>query len=426
MNKNTIAAKRILARVAQKPAMMCASLGALVGVANMPVDAHAEEAQADTITGAIQNGSLIFSARPRYEHAEQDGVASADAFTMRTRLGWETAEWNGLTGLLEFEDVRQLGGNHYNDGVAPAEPYVSISDPEVTEINRAQLTWQIADGFSTTLGRQLITLDDQRFVGISNWRQDAKSSDAARFDFSRGAFAATYVYLDSYNRHLAETADWDSNSHLINASYAFSDAFKLVGFAYLLDFDGSAASQSTDIYGVRVSGKADAGPLGLSYAAYYATEEDAGDNPTSFELDYWSAWVAASHGPFWARLSYDSFEGDGARGFITPISANHNTQGWSDVFNTKPTDGLEDFNVMGTYSPDFSLPFLSDIKFTARWHDFEAERTGADFGEEADFSVEGDITEHLTALIKFADYQSGDAGSPLDTQRTWLQFEYKL
>ena len=74
---------------------------ALAGVA------HAEDAA--TLSDAITGGELILEARPRLELFEQAGQNDAEAFTLRTRLGWKTASWHGLTGLVEIEDVRDLG-----------------------------------------------------------------------------------------------------------------------------------------------------------------------------------------------------------------------------------------------------------------------------------------------------------------------------
>lgn len=111
----------------------------------------------------------------RYEAVEQRGGADeASALTLRTRPGWETAPWRGLTGLIEFEDVHAAGD--YNDAVSPGEPFPVIADPEVMELNRAQVTWGSAAGFSATLGRQRIVLDDQRSVGAVGWRRTSRPS----------------------------------------------------------------------------------------------------------------------------------------------------------------------------------------------------------------------------------------------------------
>lgn len=72
-----------------------------------------EPATAPTISDAIAGGRLLFEARGRYEFVDQKRTATltdnGESFTLRTRLGWETAEWNHLRGLVEFEDVRSSG-----------------------------------------------------------------------------------------------------------------------------------------------------------------------------------------------------------------------------------------------------------------------------------------------------------------------------
>ena len=159
------------------------AVGAAIGAAAIAGVANAEEAA--SLGDAIADGDLILEARPRIELLDQAGVAEADAYTLRTRLGWKTQSWHGLTGLVEIEDVRDLGGD-YNDGVPPAEPYASIPDPQGTEVNRLQLAWRANEHFTGTLGRQNIEFDDKRFVDGSNSRQDARTYDALRGDATFG------------------------------------------------------------------------------------------------------------------------------------------------------------------------------------------------------------------------------------------------
>ena len=100
----------------------------------------AQPAAAQSLAEAIGAGKPILEVRPRYELVEQAGLVNqGEALTLRTRFGWESGAWHGLKALIEAEDVRVAGD--YNDGVPPAEPYPVISDPEVIELNRAQLTW---------------------------------------------------------------------------------------------------------------------------------------------------------------------------------------------------------------------------------------------------------------------------------------------
>src|SRR5690606_24748309 len=118
---------------------------------------------------------------------------------------------------------------------------------------RAQLSWTNGQGETVTAGRQRIVLDDARFVGNVGWRQDEQTYDAVRADATLGPVAITYAWVGEINRVFAEGADWDSDSHLLNAAWAVSPALKLTGFVYALDLT-QAPAQSTIAYGLRASG----------------------------------------------------------------------------------------------------------------------------------------------------------------------------
>jgi hypothetical protein len=119
-----------------------------------------------------------------------------------------------VKGLIEFEDVRQVGPEHYAVNVPGAATaplngadkarYPIVNDPDVTELNRAQLTWTPSTALQVTAGRQRILLDDQRFVGNVGWRQDEQTFDAIRTDVAYGRFKATYAYVSHVNRILGE------------------------------------------------------------------------------------------------------------------------------------------------------------------------------------------------------------------------------
>ncbi len=402
--------------------------GAIASAAlfSSPANAQSTEgAPAPTdLVSAVQQGAPIFEMRAHYEEAEVTGQNDADALTLRTRLGWQTARWNNLVGIVEFDDIRNLAGD-YNDGVPPAEPFATIADPEVTELNRLQIAWTPTQSFTATLGRQRIAFDDQRFVGAVGWRQDDQTFDAVRLDYRQGAFSASYAYLDHINRIFAEDLDWDSESHLINASYTFATPFRLSGFAYLLDFDGGGVSQSNETYGARLSGTVDAAGTRLAYAATYATQSDYGANPTDYDADYYGVDLTATRGPVALRLGYESLEGNGPnRRFITPLATGHAFQGWADVFLNTPNTGVEDSYAGVTFRPDWSAPFFSAPALTLVWHDYEAESTGADFGDELDLQATASITQRLSVLVKYADYNG--TGAPADTTRTWIGIEFKL
>ena len=400
--------------------------------APVPLAETAPAAMPTTFSDAITNGHLILEARARYEFVDQaNRMHDATAATLRTRFGWETDSWRDFKGLLEFEDVRQIGGYDYYDGVhphaglpAPNGGYPQVSDPEVTELNRLQVTWSPTPTLQATFGRQRIIFDDQRFVGNSGWRQDEVTFDAARLDWSTGNFKASYAYLGRINRFLGEAQDWDSDSHIVNATYAFAEPLKVTGFAYLLDLKQSAAN-SRATYGLRATGRSWVSLVGLNYALTYATQSDYGNNPAKFNLDFRAGEISAQYDIFTARLDYESLQGDGVRGFSTPLATLHAFQGWADLFLTTPAKGINDANIQLNVKPRFRRDHFFNIDLTARWHNFTFERGGADIGAELDAQAMVALTPHLSAGLKYADFQTDIPTSYPDTTKGWFTLEYR-
>lgn len=406
--------------------------------------AHAQDA-APTISEAVGAGHLILEVRARYENVDQANLANqANAETVRTRLGWETGAWHKIKGLVEFEDVRELGPQDYN--VAIPGPggaslngktaYPIVNDPDVTELNRLQLAWAPNDMVSTTLGRQRILLDDQRFVGNVGWRQDEQTFDAIRADFAYGRFKATYAYVDKVNRIFGQARDWDSDSHLFNATWSPAEAFRLEGFVYALDFSNSAAN-STITTGAKATGKTWAGLVQLAYGATFANQKDYRNNPASFSLDYYEADVAGTYDIWTAKLGYEQLNGNGTIGFSTPLATTHGFQGWADAFataggNKTDVDGLKDLSLSLVAQPRFKFTYWSNTQITVTYHDFNAQRTGADLASEWDAQITAALTPKLTFLVKYADFSreavvpAGTTIAPPDRRKAWVSLEYKF
>ena len=377
-----------------------------------------------SLADAIATGKPILEERLRFEAVDQAGFArEAQALTLRTHLGWETGAWNGLTGAVEFEDVARLGPEHYNTTLNGKTGYPTVADPDVAELNRLQIAWTPSKAFSATVGRQRINLDDQRFIGSVNWRQDDQTFDAVRLDGGLGAVRATYAYLGKVNRTVGQSADWTSDSHALTGAWTVSPALKAEGFLYALDFKPVPAL-STETAGVRLAGQAPFKPVKIAYAAAYATQTDYGRNPGRYRLPYWMGEVSGAWGAWTAKLNYESLGGDGKRGFSTPLATLHVFQGWADAFTTTPARGIDDLNLSLAVAPPVKLKHLSNLQLFARHHDFAYQAGGGSLGTEWDGSVQASLTARLTALVKIADYR-GVAGSP-SRRKVWLQFDFNL
>lgn len=431
----------------EQPAATEAAPETVAEPAPEPAEPPPPPAPPPTFSDQVAAGKVILEVRARYESVDQANLADkASAFTVRTRLGWETAEFHGLKGLIEFEDVRQIGEEHYAVNVPGATTaplngadkarYPIVNDPDVTELNRAQVTWTPSAALQVTAGRQRILIDDQRFVGAVAWRQDEQTFDGVRADFALGRVKGTYAYINHVNRVLGELKDWDSDSHLLNVTWSPAEALRLQGFVYALDF-GNSAINSSITKGAKASGKTWVGLYQLAYNATFARQSDYHGNTAAYDLDYVGGDVAGTFDIYTLKLSYESLEGNGTRGFTTPLATAHAFNGWSDAFvtgggNKGFADGLEDLNLSLNVKPRFKRTWFFNSDVVVRYHDFNDQRTGADLGHEWNLQVTAAITPKLSVQLKYADFQrettvpAGTLAPPASRSKAWFTLEYKL
>lgn len=405
---------------------------------------------APTPLDAVAQGKLLLEIRARAEFVDQHKAApiteDAEAYTVRTRLGWQTARWNGLQGLAEVENVQHLGPEHFAVNVpgATSPPlngadkarFPLVNDPDVTELNRLQLAWKASPHATFTVGRQRILVDDQRFVGNVGWRQDEQTFDAARADLALGRASLVYAYVTRVNRVLGDQRDWRSDSHLANLAWSASPNLRLEGFVYALDFPNSPANTSLT-RGLKVSGNAPAGPVKLVYNATWARQTDWRHASAAYRLDYLGADLAATRDIWTAKASYEWLEGNGARGFTTPLATTHSFQGWADAWvqslggNKGFVDGLKDLNLSLEAKPRLKAPHLSSPDLFVRYHDFADERTGARLAHEWDAQALVQVAPGLTAALKLADFRrvgsvpAGTAAPPASRTKLWFTLEYR-
>jgi hypothetical protein len=391
-------------------------------------------AQADDVTlkDALGATKPIFDLRLRAETVDQAGIADdAHATTLRARLGFETGKWGNTSLLVEGEGIVPLQDDYRPDPmIASMTTYPVVADPEGYEINRFQLTNTSLPGTTLTLGRQRIALEDQRFVGPVGWRQNEQTFDALRFvNKSVKNLVIDATYFNKVNRLFGEDSpqgDYEGDSGLLNVSYQ-TKAGKITAFNYLLDFENitavpAAIRDSTNTYGLRFGGEKTAGKAKFAYAASYAKQSDYADNPLSFDLDYRFAEVTATFKQFSLGYGVELMEGDGVKGFTTPLATLHKFNGWADKFLTTPPNGLEDKYLTAGVALK-SVGVFETLSLSAAFHDYEAERLNLDYGDELNISLAAKIKK-VNVMLKFADYEEGVLASARDTQKVWGQVEF--
>jgi hypothetical protein len=401
-----------------------AGRGAEVAAAPDPTDPAAAVAEDpakgidDHLLETFKNGKFNLNVRLRWEHADQDGLKASDAVTVRPRLGFTTAPLFGFQGMLEAENITSLGAPYNPAGLDPSQAgRTVIADPETTELNQAWLSYSRWDSMVRG-GRQRIVLDDARFVGDVDWRQNQQTYDGGVFssEFVED-LTVFYGYLNRVNKVFGEDHPMgriDSDSHLVDVSYEACPAARLAAYAYLLDFDNAPAN-SSQTFGGRLTGKWQPHEdWTLAYRGEFAWQTGAGNNPVDYDAPFYRVDVQANRKPVLFGVEYETLgSDDGNFGFQTPLATLHKFNGWADVFLVTPTAGLRDLN--GRVG--VTLPYDTPLQFV--YHHFWSDDGGADFGQEYDAVVSHKFGRFFSSLAKVAWYDGG--GAYPDKLVFWLE-----
>ncbi len=400
-----------------KPTKIALYLSAFLALSNT------YEVAAESITDAFINGTTKTNLNLRYENVDQDNpLKTADALTLRTRLTYTTGSLQGFSSLVEFEDSRVvLGIDEYNNTLGKNTDHSVIADPETTELDQFLLQYN-QNSFVAKVGRQVITMDNHRFVGHVGWRQDRQTFDGITFSYQPlKDLTFKYGYITKRNRIFAEGKDIDSKDHLVNAAYKTAVG-KLVAYGYLLEVDNNT-DNGLDTFGIRFNGGTTLGSQKISYQLEYA-QQDADNATTTYSADYLLAEIKTSFSGVGVKLGYELLGSDnGEYGFSTPLATLHKFNGWSDQFLSTPKEGLTDIyaSIGGK---------AAGGKWAVIYHKFDADDASAtvdNLGSELNAVYTKSFSKHYSAGIKIASYSAGDStAGKVDTDKIWLWLNAKF
>lgn len=401
---------------------------------------------------ALKGGKFEVSARYRFEHVDDNAALDqANASTIRTTLGYTSGSFHGFGLRILGQDVRDVFEDDFNDGTGRPNAktqFAVVADPSETDLLEGFLSYTGTEdtflkGSTFKLGRQIITYRNapfHRFMGTVLWRQNWQNHDA--FTFQNKSLSNTtinYAYSWNVNRIFTDEAvisaraNFDSDSHFVNLKYDGFNYAKLEGYAYLLDFENSAAN-STETYGGRISGGYPVSDnLKLLYAGEYASQDDYGDNPANVDEDYYLGEVGIKFTPgnviksIVLKFDYEVLTGNGANSFRTPLATGHAFQGWTDRFLTTPGDGIEDAYFTAVVQ-------AYGAKFIASYHMIESDNLSYDYGDELDLLLTKTFKKHYTLGAKIGIYDADSnvtnvtrGGSrAADVTKTWIWAQIKF
>lgn len=396
----------------------------LIAVFSTPVTAY----EAESIMDAVQNGETGLFFRLRHENAKQSGLRTGKATTLRAQLGYTTANYHFLQGGVELIDVTSFFGQKYNPGTGTlAKPsYTLIQDPKGTGLSKAYLKYSGIEETDIVLGRQYIQLDDERFVGIDNFRQYPQSFDAISVTTSAiENLTVFYAYVYRISTILGNGRCGDARvgqrTHLLHAAWDRFQYGTMTGYLYFIK-DLNTSTNSNFTYGTRVVADDMMHDVyGLDYLFELARQEDYANNPVGFSAWYLHVMVGKNfdnvvNGYF----GYEKLSGDSNRlnqQFRTPLASNHEFLGMADTFIAIPARGIQDFYLkLDGHTREFTLG--------GAYHFFRFDSSGTfskNAGHEFDVYAKADLNDSVEFWIGYARFKARNGSGLGNTNRFWAQ-----
>ena len=379
-------------------------------------------------------GKILGDFRYRFDDLRKENYDKpADASTARLRLGYQTPTWEGFTGYVEGETIQYIGNDDFNDGANHKTDRPSINDPYDTGLNQLYLNYKMPhNDTGATVGRQVITFDTERFIGRSNFRQNDTTYDGVHFTLNPlDGLHLDYAYVDDAHRSLGtrETqGEYTGDVNLYHADYQLPADFKIIGYAYLLDFNQYIAGLSSDTYGGRLEWR----PKEAMWeeikpwaTAEYAWQRDGSDNPQSYHEPYnWLELGGDYHG-FDLSAIYEMLGGNGHSSFQTPLASTHNFNGLVNDFTTIPVDGLRDY-YLKLKAPLDILPWKDQkLDFTSEFHEFHSYVADVNYGHEFDVGLIYTPVQNQYISAE-AGHLYADSTVIPDTSKVWITYGLKF
>lgn len=386
-----------------------------------------------------KNGAIKIDLNTRYENVNQDDVRlpllngktlpaskqpdTANAVTTRLRLGLLSPVFYGLQGYAEYQGVYAMDSN-YNSTRNGKSEYSVINDPYESELDQL---WVSYVGLPDTLikgGRQVILMDDQRFIGNVGWRQLQQTYDSIMLTHNNQQLFGLTVSAGYIGRVITPNTTTEGlSAPLLNVNYKVGDYGNMVGYGYLLDYtDPDVYYKSNQTYGLRFTNYQKPGDslklsdhYGLLYTAEWSVQSNYQNSPKNYTANRYNLMGGLTAYMFSFQGAMEQLDGSGKyKTFNTPLGTNFAFQGWADQFLVTPDNGIRD--IFGTVTSSLNR---GDVSFVGVYHDFYDDTGNIHYGKECDFSVAKKIGKHYSLLARYA-YYSADYYST-DTQKIWLQ-----
>jgi hypothetical protein len=367
-------------------------------------------------------GRFSLELRPRYNFIdESDKRLDTEGGTDRAIVGWRLAPMDGVRGVVEAIHTGRIGRKRFNDDSAlrVTSPYPLLPDPRYTGANQVYVDYTGVDTLRMRLGRQVVRMDNQRWISDNDFRQIPQLFDGLVLEHT--GFASTRLTASHFRRvRTTSGVVSDLRLTLLNAAWNPAPGHVLGAYSYFHDqpYNGAFTGFTNSSYrvlGARAEGSfARAGALDFPYIAEVAQQKNHAGGDSRIDARYWRLGGGIGGGAWTARYDYEvKGSNRGLYGLQMPLTDFYAFNGWALHFFNTPRQGLRDQWLTARYA-------LGDFTLYGEAHRFRSDFGGVGLGRELDLGVTYAWGEHCVIRLQNAKYDPGARTPDPAIRKTWL------
>jgi Alginate export len=376
------------------------------------------------IADALAGGRFTLELRPRFNRIDESNYPlRTQVGTVRAVAGWRSAPLHDWRLTVEAIHTDHFGADSFNDNGAlfATSPYPLLPDPRYTGVNQAHVEYTGVDGLRLRVGRQVVRIDNQRWVSDNDFRQIPQLFDGVSAAYT--GIASTELSASEYWR-VRNTSGVASSLRLsiLRAAWNPFPGHALSAYGYFHDQAQNGATTGFDdnsyrVIGVKAEGSAAlTASLDLPYTAEYAQQRPYSGGDSRIDANYWRAGAGLATSGWTLRYDYEvKGSNAGVYGLQMPLTDFYAFNGWTLHFFNTPRQGLHDQWLTARAE-------WAKATFYAEEHRFRSDFGGIGLGRELDLSLTYPLMENGVVRLQHARYDPG-AGTPDPRiRKTWLTF----
>jgi hypothetical protein len=409
-----------------RPKQRDARLAAVLFAATVAACARADDDASFGIEQPLANGRFTLELRPRYNRIDESNKPLlTEGYTVRALAGWISGPWHGVRLTLEAIHTDHIGPKSFNDvgAMNGTSPYPLLPDPRYTGANRLFAEYGGEEGLRVRVGRQVVRVDNQRWVSDNDFRQIPQLFDGVWASYA----GIEDAQLEAGRFWRVRTTSGVTNElalSVLRAAWNPAPAHSLAAYAYFHDQAANGAStgfanNSYRVIGAKAEGSAARfGDIDVPYLVEYAQQRPYAGGDDRVRANYWRAGAGAAAAWWTVRYDYEVKGSNGGRyGLQMPLTDFYAFNGWTLHFFNTPRNGLHDQWLTGRL-------VFGNFTLYGESHRFRSDFGSIGLGRENDVGLTYAILGNLVARLQHARYDPGSGTPDPSIRKTWLTLTY--